>query len=267
MDPDTTDPLAKADDAASRHDAQAGVDEPVQPCPLQPPRAALEALVVGDDERPLQDVAVELRHAGGEVLRTKTNRRGLARFGGLESGDYALCLYELDRAAWEALDTAPLEGESARSDRAAAWQSPPPDDARELRVRVEQGDSIASISQVHGWFPTELWNAPQNSGLRARREDMNVLLPGEDEVVVPAKRIVTTPAKTGVRHRLRRKGVPEVLKVRFLDETGRRGRGCPISARSRTRAPSRSPLARDAPTATACSKSRRPWTPRARASS
>jgi N-acetylmuramoyl-L-alanine amidase len=86
-----------------------------------------------------------------------------------------------------------------------------------MRYRVKQGDCFASIAAEHGLFWQTLWNHPENSELRAQREDPNILYPG-DVVFVPEKESKIETGATGVRHRFRRKGIPEFLSLRFLHQ-------------------------------------------------
>lgn len=216
---DTTHPLAAADAAAESQDAQRGVDDASTPCPL-PDLAVVEVLVVGSDDQPVPDVAAELLRAGGESLRARTDRRGTARFEGLEEGTYELSLYDLDRDAWSVLDDASLSADAAKSSCIASWQAHPAQQEADRTVEVKQGESVSTISQAYGCFPETLWNAPQNKTLRGQREDPNVLLPG-DQVVVPARRVATVPVKTGARHRVRRRGVSEILRICFLDDASK----------------------------------------------
>ncbi len=84
-----------------------------------------------------------------------------------------------------------------------------------------QGDCIASIAEQHGFFPPTIWNDPANQELKdLRGEDGYVLLPG-DEVVVPDLTTKDESCATEQRHRFRRKGVPELLKLELVDTDGR----------------------------------------------
>ena len=75
---------------------------------------------------------------------------------------------------------------------------------------------MSSIADAHGFFWPTLWDAPENRELRDTRGDPNVLLPG-DRVFVPELRPKTEDCETGLRHRFRRRGVPEKLRLRFTD--------------------------------------------------
>jgi hypothetical protein len=80
--------------------------------------------------------------------------------------------------------------------------------------KVRPGDCVSSIAFENGFFPKTLWDLSENSELKQRRKDPNVLLEG-DVVHVPDLRIKEDDAPTEQRHRYRRKGVPSRLKVQF----------------------------------------------------
>ncbi len=84
-------------------------------------------------------------------------------------------------------------------------------------VTVEQGDSVASIAYERGLFWETVWNHPDNAELKERRAGPNILLAG-DVVFVPDKELKQESVNSGQSHRFRRKGVPERLGFRLLDE-------------------------------------------------
>jgi putative peptidoglycan binding protein len=84
-------------------------------------------------------------------------------------------------------------------------------------VNASQGDCIASISYENGFFPDTIWNHEKNRELKDLRKNPNVIAPG-DEVHIPDLTIEEMDKATEKRHRFRRKGVPEVLRVQFLIE-------------------------------------------------
>jgi hypothetical protein len=83
--------------------------------------------------------------------------------------------------------------------------------------KVEPGECLSSIGFDTGFFPQTLWELSENSTLREKRESPNILREG-DEVFIPDLRIKQQTAAVNLRHRFKRKGVPEILRVRFLDE-------------------------------------------------
>jgi N-acetylmuramoyl-L-alanine amidase len=82
---------------------------------------------------------------------------------------------------------------------------------------VEQGECISSIAADAGFAPDTIWNHPENAQLKNQRKDRNILYPG-DVVFVPDKEIRYEPRATGARHQFVRKGVPEFLSLRFMNE-------------------------------------------------
>jgi hypothetical protein len=82
---------------------------------------------------------------------------------------------------------------------------------------VKQGDSIASIAYNRDLFWETIWEHPKNAKLKEQRGNPNILKPG-DRVFVPEKEAKPESCTTDQRHRFRRKGVPEKLKIRILIE-------------------------------------------------
>jgi hypothetical protein len=82
---------------------------------------------------------------------------------------------------------------------------------------VTQGDCMASIAGSRGFFWETLWNLPENSNLKQKRKNPNILMEG-DTIVIPDRRIQQMSAATEERHRYRRKGVPSKFRLRLLAE-------------------------------------------------
>jgi hypothetical protein len=81
---------------------------------------------------------------------------------------------------------------------------------------VVAGESVVSLSEKYGLFSQTIWDAPENDELRAKRPDMNTLLPG-DVVVIPDKREKEVDAATGKRHCFHRKGIPAYFRMQLYD--------------------------------------------------
>ena len=86
-----------------------------------------------------------------------------------------------------------------------------------IRHTVVAGDSVISLSDEHGLFPDTIWNDGGNADLKQKRQDMNVLLPG-DVVVIPDLRPRLEKRPTGAKHRFRRKGLPAVFRLQVFDQ-------------------------------------------------
>lgn len=78
--------------------------------------------------------------------------------------------------------------------------------------KVREGEGVSKIAFDYGFFPDTVWNDPGNAALRAKREDMDILAPG-DVVVIPDKRLKEETRNTGASYRFQRRGVPAVLRI------------------------------------------------------
>lgn len=85
---------------------------------------------------------------------------------------------------------------------------------------VSKGDCITSIAFKHGFHPATIWNHSENSALREERKEGTVLSDG-DRVFIPDLQIKQVSKSTEAQHVFRRKGIPETLRIRFLDEAGK----------------------------------------------
>jgi len=83
--------------------------------------------------------------------------------------------------------------------------------------KTKTNDCISSIAFESGFFPETLWDLPENAELKKKRKNPNVLQEG-DSVHVPEFRKRTFACQTGKVHKFKLKGVPEKLKLRFLEE-------------------------------------------------
>lgn len=82
-------------------------------------------------------------------------------------------------------------------------------------MTVDQGDSISSIAKDNGHFWKTIWEHGQNSGLRSKRKDPNVLFPG-DEVFVPDIELKEENRGVNQRHKFKLKGEECKFKMKLL---------------------------------------------------
>jgi hypothetical protein len=85
---------------------------------------------------------------------------------------------------------------------------------------VKPGECIESIAFEYGFFWEKIWNHPNNSKLKKKRKDQNVLLVG-DEVFIPDKTKKEVSKSTGEQHEFKFKGVPSKLEIQLLDTEGK----------------------------------------------
>lgn len=86
-----------------------------------------------------------------------------------------------------------------------------------INYQVKQGDGISSIAFEHGFFADTIWNHPNNAELKKKRENMNILMPG-DIVFIPDKRLKEVSEPTNQVHKFKCKNTPEKLKLQLLKE-------------------------------------------------
>jgi hypothetical protein len=95
------------------------------------------------------------------------------------------------------------------------------------KYTVKQGDCISSIAFAYNLFPKTIWDHPDNAELKKQRKNPNALFPG-DSVVIPEKQLKEEDCQSEQKHRFKRKGVPEKLRIQFLtgdeeDDAPRKG--------------------------------------------
>ena len=83
------------------------------------------------------------------------------------------------------------------------------------KYTVKQGDCISSIAFAYNLFPKTIWDHADNAELRKLRKDPNALFPG-DSLIIPEKQLKEEQCQSEQKHRFRRKGVPERLRIQFL---------------------------------------------------
>ncbi len=186
----------------------------VAPCPE--PRHTIEARVVGVDGVPLPDVAVELRQGRQAVLQHLSSADGVVRFEGLDAGEYALSLHQLDQHAWSLLSSEALPPDSIASSGQAPWHAPDSTGPAAASFHaIKAGESTLSLSEIHGHLAHTIWNDSGNRQLRATRREMNALAPG-DQLAIPAISPKSIPVATGERYLLKRHGIPAIFRLQVV---------------------------------------------------
>lgn len=85
-----------------------------------------------------------------------------------------------------------------------------------INYQVKQGDCIFSIAVEHGFFADTIWNDPNNAELKKKREDPNVLLPG-DVVFIRDKQLKEVSEPTNQVHKFRCKNTPKKLRIQLMN--------------------------------------------------
>jgi len=81
------------------------------------------------------------------------------------------------------------------------------------QYKTRQGDCLSNIAAKHGFTVQALWEHPDNSELKEKRGNPNVLYPG-DIISIPEKQIKEVVGETEVRHRFRKEGQTK-LRLQF----------------------------------------------------
>jgi hypothetical protein len=79
---------------------------------------------------------------------------------------------------------------------------------------IKPGDCISSIAVSKGLTWKEIWEHSDNTELNTYRMHPNILLPG-DKVTIPKKTKKEEDKESENRHRMRLRGVPGILRLRF----------------------------------------------------
>jgi hypothetical protein len=80
---------------------------------------------------------------------------------------------------------------------------------------VAQGEFISLIARSHGFADYKtIWDAPENSDLKAERKNPNVLFPG-DQVFIPDKKLGEETRSTEGKHRFELQGHKLMLRIKL----------------------------------------------------
>lgn len=85
-----------------------------------------------------------------------------------------------------------------------------------IRHVIAQGESVIGLSDRFGHFAPKIWDDAANAALKAKRTNMNALLPG-DVVAIPDKLKKEVTKADKACHKFRRKGIPATLRLQLFD--------------------------------------------------
>jgi len=78
---------------------------------------------------------------------------------------------------------------------------------------VKQGDHLLKIAKKHGFADYHnIWDHPQNNELKRRRQNPNILYPG-DRLYIPEKELKEESGATEQRHRFKTRGETLMLRI------------------------------------------------------
>lgn len=85
-----------------------------------------------------------------------------------------------------------------------------------MKREVQRGECLSLIAFESGFLVETIWNRDENASLRTKRTSPYVLHEG-DVIEIPDKRLKRVSAATGQRHRFRRRGVPELIRLELRE--------------------------------------------------
>lgn len=113
LEADNADPGQVEEVKAAQKEAKTGKYGSVPVTPYKPPATPeewegkettwIEALLVGEDDKPISGELCEITVPDGRVYRSSTDHEGLVRVTGFEAGSCKICFPNLDQEAWEEL--------------------------------------------------------------------------------------------------------------------------------------------------------------------
>ena len=139
----------------------------------QPECATLEIHVVDLNQKPQDGLAFKIKMPDGKTASGKLDKEGRGLAKSTSPGDFKVTFPDLDGADWD--------GDGA--------QEPPPDERRSeaSRFKATSEDRVPAIAAAKGFARWRtVWDFAGNAGLKASRENPNVLHDG-DQVAIPSK--------------------------------------------------------------------------------
>ena len=88
-----------------------------------------------------------------------------------------------------------------------------------MRHVITEGDTTSGLASQHGFSPHTIWNHPDNAGIRQKRRDMNILMPG-DILIIPDKQLKQVTAATEQLHRFVLRNTPALFQLQLYHADG-----------------------------------------------
>ncbi len=82
--------------------------------------------------------------------------------------------------------------------------------------KVGQGETTSSLAKKNGFFWKTIWEHGENSDLRSKRKDPNVLY-SSDDIFIPERELKKVSKGTEQEHVFKRKGEPTKIKMQLLE--------------------------------------------------
>lgn len=83
------------------------------------------------------------------------------------------------------------------------------------KQKVGEGQSTSSLALQKGFFWRTIWEHGENSQLRSKRKDPNVLS-ADDDIFIPERQVKKVSKGTESEHVFKRKGEPSKIKMQLL---------------------------------------------------
>lgn len=93
---------------------------------------------------------------------------------------------------------------------------------------VQPGECLSSIAKDYGFSRWQtIYDAPENSELKKKRPNPNVLFPG-DEITIPERRLKEEAVATGQEHRFKKMRSKTMFRIEMKDDGDRPYEGYPF---------------------------------------
>jgi len=171
----------------------------------------VEVLLLDEKQKPAAGERYRIELPGGAIVEGTLDEQGLTRHDNLQAGNCKIHFPDLDAREWSG------DGDWRIARAPLTWA-------------VKQGEHISSLAKKYGFGDFRLiWDDAKNVDLKTRRQNPNVLLPG-DPVYIPEKRDKEVVRAVDQRHSFdtTRRGLTLRLVIRNMDNDPVAGQPCKL---------------------------------------